>query len=824
MFLWQKNRKLGIALGLALLGAAMGCSSAKTMAKSGEEAVAERDWDAAVFQYLQALTEEPSNIEYRMQLGRARQKASQQHLNKGMSLRALGRLYNARDELEMAAELDPANQYAEQTLKKVENEIEISEGPGGMADLEAMKAKAREAKVKPPVLDPTSKEPITLKFPQPKPVKEIYEALGKAYGFNVLFDPKLKNDKLSVELNDVTAERALEIVLQAAGDFYKVLDPHSIIIVEDTPQNRRDYEDLVIKTFFLSNAEVKDVDKLLRALIEARRLSTNEQLNSITLRDTADKVAIAEKLIEVNDKAKAEVVIDVELMLVSSNEDSNLGTELSTLSYTLQLDTAAIRAAHGITSDLGGLPLNIPSGISSANTFVNIPTLTMNLMKASGRSEVLANPELRVTEGEKAKLHIGDKYPIPVTSFNTANLNNSNVVPMTSFQYQDIGIKIDVEPRVHHNREVTLKLKVEVSNIGGTVTVGQNQEAKIIGTRNIDSVIRLKNGETSMLAGLFRNDKTETNTETPGLSKIPLLGRLFKNKKKHQSRTDLVLTLTPHIVRFPSIRDEDLAPLWVGTESKMSYYGSNRPRVASGRSSTGPFDRRGEGSGPDRDSRKRPVPRTSSSGSDARKPPAFGSRAVTPAPKPPRGVNLVPAPGKKSLEMGDEEAVGAEKPELNSKPAEISGSPGADGGGEIDFEAAPVLVNLQPSVLSMTLGREAEIEIVASGQYGAYQLPLGLSFDPEKIRIESVEGVDGASILKDSIDGQEGWMHLVLVVPDGDGVPQSVAKMKIRSLKPGPVPLMFTTEGVRISDGRRVPASASNGALFITADAGVPAP
>jgi general secretion pathway protein D len=294
---------------LTLIVGLVGCSSAKQTAGEGEEAFKNQNWDAAVYHYLQALAEDPENVEYKMQLAFARQKAAQKHFDNGIMLRKLGRLLAARNELQMATQLDPSNQYAEQVLEDVIEEMEILSTPDGARELERMKAEARQAKVQPPVLDPTSKEPITLNFPRPKPIKEIYSAVGKAYGFNVLFDPKLKDDRLAIELRDLSAEQALEMVMQGAGHFYKVLDKNSIIIAEDTPQNRREYEDLVIKTFFLSNADVKEIDKLLRSLIEARRLSTNEQLNAITLRDTADKVAIAEKLIRINDKAKAEVLI-----------------------------------------------------------------------------------------------------------------------------------------------------------------------------------------------------------------------------------------------------------------------------------------------------------------------------------------------------------------------------------------------------------------------------------------------------------------------------------------------------------------------------------
>ena len=533
---------------LALTVFAAGCSSAQRTAGDGEDAFAREDWDSAVYNYLQALAEDPDNLEYKLKLTFARQKASSQHLQRGTMLRELGRLKSARDELQMAVQLDPTNQFAAQMLDQVVEEIVILERPDGARELEEIKRAAREAKVKPPVLDPRSKDRITLNFPKPKPVKEIYQAMAKAYGFNVLFDPKLKDDRLSIELNELTAEQSLEMVMQAAGHFYKVLDVHTIIVVDDTPQNRREYEDLVIKTFFLSNAEVKEVDKLLRSLIEARRLSTNEQLNAITLRDTADKVAIAEKLISVNDKAKAEVLVDVELLLMARRDQSDLGAALSTYAFNLGLDTEATSGAEGQD---GFLYLDQVRNISRNDWFVNIPSVVINLAKSSGNAEVLAQPQLRITEGEKASLHIGDRVPIPVTSFNTGYQGSpGTVTPITSFQYQDVGIKIDVEPRVHHNREVTLKLTVEVSNLGDEVSVGPNQTAVTIGTRTITSVIRLKSGESSLLAGLIRRDTTEAQVKTPLLSDIPLLGRLFTSKSKELRRTDLVLTLTPSIIRF----------------------------------------------------------------------------------------------------------------------------------------------------------------------------------------------------------------------------------------------------------------------------------
>ena len=778
---------------VALMMGAVGCSTAKQTASEGEDAFKHQNWDAAVYHYLQALAEDPENVEFKMQLIFARQKAAQKHFENGMMLRKLGRLLAARNELQMAIQLDPSNQYAEQVLEDVIQEMEILSTPDGARELERMKAEAREAKVKPPMLDPTSDEPITLNFPRPKPVKEIYNAIGKAYGFNVLFDPKLKDDRLAIELRDLTAEQALEMVMQGAGHFYKVLDTNSIIIAEDTPQNRREYEDLVIKTFFLSNADVKEIDKLLRSLIEARRLSTNEQLNAITLRDTADKVAIAEKLIRINDKAKAEVLIDVEILIMATTKNSNIGTALSTYSYNLGFDPSAVNTNPNAPD--GSIGLGDFANITRGDWFINVPSILINLAKSSGEAQVLAQPQLRISEGEKASLLIGDQVPIPVTSFNTSGSIGSNVVPITAFQYRDVGIQIEVEPRVHHNREITLDLKVEISNVGETVKVGET-EAITIGTRTIASVIRLKSGESSLLAGLIRRDTTTGVTKTPLLGDIPWLGRLFRSETTTDKNTDLVLTLTPQIIRFPDINEEDLAPVWVGTESRISFTGT-RPRVGSGRAPTGPFDDRSSG-------RQDEGAGRSSSRPTTRRPTA--PRRVTPEQEPPNtGIELVPPPDNKSLSIEDSSSqdVGWEDvPEF--VPAE-----------DIDPSVPPMLVGLEPSVVSLRPGQETVLQIVVRGGSGSFRMPVGLSYDPTRVWIHDILPAPGVDILRDAVDPVQGWVDLELVVANAIEGGQSIVALHVQALDAGPVPLVFTATSAVTSEGVLVPVAASDGALFV---------
>ncbi|MBV8200216.1 MAG: hypothetical protein JOZ15_06300 [Acidobacteria bacterium] len=412
--------------------------------------------------------------------------------------------------------------------------------------------------------------------------------MGQAFGINVIFDPALKDQEIAIDLRDVTAQTGLETLMRAATHFYKVIDEHTILIAADNPQNRRTYEDLVIQTFFLSNAEVKDMTNILRNLIDARKIATNDQLNAIILRDTADKVKVAEKIIETNDKSKAEVVVDVELLQINTNRMTELGVLLQPYQVTQTLDpgNAATTGTTGTTATSNGLRVSQIPYLNQSNWILSVPNIVYNFAKTVGEAQLLAKPQLRITEGQKANLVIGDKIPIPLTTFNTSNTIGGTIVPITSFQYQDVGIKIEIEPRVHHNQEVTLKVKIEVSNLGSNVTFnGQTQPT--ISTRTFDTTIRLQDGETNLLAGLIRTDDSKNDQGIPGLSDLPIIGRLFSDKAHTSAHTDVILTLTPHIIRNAEITEADLLPIWVGTEANVSFRGPS-PRVES--ETEGPFE------------------------------------------------------------------------------------------------------------------------------------------------------------------------------------------------------------------------------------------
>jgi len=832
-----------------LLVALAGCSGYRN-ARQAEIATQQGKWDEAVLQYIKALEVDPDNIGYKANLLRAKIKASQDHFERGKRYQAAGVVERALIEYEQAVQLDPTNQYAKAELDHARTAYEAAQRSQQPETIDDMKRKTKNARPQPPELNPRSNQPISLEFPQPVSIFDIYRALGKAFGINILFDPNLKDQDIAVDLKDVDAQAALEFLMRAAGHFYKVMDPQTIIIAADNPQNRRIYEDLVIQTFFLSNAEVKDMTTILRSLIDARKIATNEQLNAIILRDTADKVKVAQRIIETNDKSKAEVVVDVELLQINTGKMRDLGISLS--NYQVQQSVDLGTTGTGATAAPAPIHLSDLRFLNQSNWAITIPSFIYNFMKQSTEAQLLAKPQLRITEGEKANLVIGDRVPIPLTTFNTSNTIGGNIVPITSFQYQDVGIRIEMEPRVHHNQEVTIKLKIEVSQLNGSVAGSGGQSQPIIGTRTIDSTIRLKDGETNFLAGLIRTDSNNTDNGIPGLSEIPIIGRLFSNKNTSHQRTDVILTITPHIIRQAEITEDDLLPIWAGTEANVTFRGGS-PRVES--EVEGPFE--GNEGTPEQiqDAIRRRVQRLprglrpGEPGAEPNQPPGQPQA-------PPTGIDLVPAkpptdifrppaqpapqpvppPGQQQQPLvpqgGGEEGQaaldGAAGPAAAApaatpaaaltaaRAAATSATPraspalaaqrSADARAEVrsDVHAggAAVQLSLTPRRLQVAAGERFEVTLQAAAAEPVSHLPLALAFDPKILAVEKVEagdflgGKEIAQVLSDSSRSGD----LVLGASRLGKVPGvagkgAVARITFRALAAGSSRLEFHDSG-----------------------------
>ncbi len=774
------------------------------------------DWDEAVLRYLELADQYPGNIAYKAGLLRAKLRASQQHFDRAQELHRLGALEAAVREYQQAVRLDPANQFAQVELRKATDELAaVRGGSQGPTTLEDIKARVRRERPQPPELNPRSQEPISLSFPQRVNIFDIYEALGKAFGINIQLDPKLRPSQMAIELEEVTAQEALEVVMQTAGHFYKVLSEDTIIVVEDNQQNRRKYEDLVIQTFYLSNAEVKDMMTLLRSLVGAKNIASNDQLNAIVLKDTADTVKVAERIIQSNDKARGEVVIDVELLQIDTNRIRDLGVSLSSYQATQSLDQdPALRV-----SDLEFL--------DQSDWILSLPSFIYDFVKSSTEAQLLANPQVRISDGEEASLTIGDRVPIPVTTFNTAQTVGGNIVPITSFQYQDVGIRLQIEPRLHHNREVTLDLEVEVANLSGFVEGTGGQQQPIIGTRNIQSTIRLKDGETNFLAGLIRDDNTLGEVGFPGLSDIPVLGRLFSKKSTDKRRTDLVLTLTPHIIRSADITEEDLLPIWVGTEQDLSFTGGS-PRVESEVPS--PFE---DEEDLEEQERIREMIRQRIQSLPEGIQEGVGTEGS------PSGLELAPS-GAPADAFGDDEEPEEDEDEDELEPLGPSAASARLDAWRPVFaldhghgpaprwaaaaEPSPVRLVIRPATSAVVVGDEVTLELVAQTRAPVSHFPVRLRFDPARLAVVSVEagdflGGEGEAVFLADTSKPGEVVLGASRVGEGDGVVGRgvVARLVVRALAPGATRVGFGRSRARDAELERLPLARQPARLLVVA-------
>jgi general secretion pathway protein D len=681
-------------------------------------------------------------MKYTIALSRAKLEASRLHFQKGKTLKGAAdsaagaeriRLATlAATEFELTVKLDTTNQYAAVELGKSVRMIQDTQAAmsGDRLSIDEMKKRAQITKVQPPQLNPASNEPISLNFSHETPVKDIYRALGNAFGINILFDQAVKDDRISIELKDVTAQQALERVMQAANHFYKVLDEHTIIVVPDNPQARRDYEDLVIQTFYLSNGDAEQVTNVVRTMIEARNVFPLKALNAITIRDTADKVRIAQKIIEANDKAKAEVVVDVELLQMDLTKTRDIGFALSgvggspIVTQVAGTDdkgnptTATITGGTNVAATLDNL-----RSLTSKSFSFSVPQPTYGLLKSVGNAELLANPELRISEGEKASLHIGQRIPVPVSTFTSAAVGSTTggtFAPVTSYQYQDVGIKVAIEPRVHHNNEVTLKLTVEVSNLGTPVSSPGQPDQPTFATRTIESTIRLKDGETNFLAGLIQDSTQYNDKKTPFLGDIPILGRFFTESSSSKIRTDLVLTMTPHIVRMPDITEDDVAPMWVGTQNNLTFRGVS-PRIES-QTSGDPFVQ------------QRPPMQVAPDGEGDVTP---NGRTVTP--EAPAGGTAPTNPFQQNQNNPPNTAV---PPSPNPNPPQASlapTSPATQGGSQVASMTSTESLVATPSIASLRLAPRMGAE------------PVTLKIKPGEQKVWNIIGMDLEGLSTDSL-------------------------------------------------------------------------
>ncbi|HEV8345545.1 MAG TPA: hypothetical protein VGQ16_03165 [Vicinamibacterales bacterium] len=544
---------------LALTVLTAGCAASAAL-RHGRDAERLQDYDRAVVEYAKAVRLNPNDFNARLALDRAKLRASQEHYGRGRRMAAAARLDQAFIEYETAAELNPTNADIEEELRSTRNKLraKIAVPREGKTELQTLIERARD--LPPPGMDLPQgvKMPATLTF-RDASSRDVFTAISRFANISLVFDPAFREAPISVDLRNATLEDALNSVAGATRTFFRVTAPKTIAVIPDTPAKRREYEEEVVKTFYISNIDLKETMDLLRMVLDARRISPVTGTNALTIKDTPERVAAAGRVLSAIDKARPEVIIDVELLEVDRNRLQEYGLQIASagspgLSGTVGIDYGANQT----------ITLQKLQNLSSADVlFANLPTLYYRLLKTDAHTRTLANPQLRTSDGSPAQARFGERVPIPSTTFAPLATGGAPQQPITTFLYENIGVNIDITPRTHHNDDVSLALTIAVTSISGVGFAN----LPTFGNREIKTVIRLREGETNMLAGLIRDDERVTLAGIPGLSDIPVIGKLFAHNTKTVDQTDIILTLTPHIIRVLDLTEADLRPFRVGRDS-----------------------------------------------------------------------------------------------------------------------------------------------------------------------------------------------------------------------------------------------------------------
>ncbi|RPJ84432.1 MAG: hypothetical protein EHM13_04320 [Acidobacteria bacterium] len=556
----SRPRRVAGSLALAALVLVLAACAAGQALRRGQDAERRQDFDQAIAEYTKVLRADPDNADARLALQRAKLRAADHHFGRGRRFAAAGRLEEALVEFQIASELNPASSDIETALAETRNQARarVAVSREGRTELETLIDRTRELPAPGQELPRDLKLPTSLVFREASS-RDVFTALARFADVNIVFDPAFREAPVTIDLRNSTFEDALAAVTASTRNFYRVTAPRAVTIIPDNPAKRREYEEEVVRTFYLSNADLKETIDLLRMVVDLRRLGPISATNAVSIKDTPERIQAAARLLSAIDKARPEVVIDVEVLEVDR-------TRL--LEYGIQIATPGTTSPPGISGQVDinqeNLTLRDLRNLTQSGVFLSgLPALFYRLMKSDANTRTLANPQLRAWDGVAAQARFGERVPVPMTTFSPIATGGVAQQPITSFNYENIGVNIDITPRTHHNADVSLALKVEISSISGTGFGG----LPTFGNRSVTTVIRLKDGETSILGGLIRDDERTVLEGVPGLSDVPVLGRLFARNRRERQETDIILTLTPHIVRVLDLTEADLRAFRVGRDS-----------------------------------------------------------------------------------------------------------------------------------------------------------------------------------------------------------------------------------------------------------------
>jgi general secretion pathway protein D len=576
-----------VCLSLLALAAVflIGCPKGNQDYSAGRKAEAVQDYDTALVHYERALQAEPTNAEYKLRAMHTRFEDGQFHLEQGQKALEKSDLQLALAEFQKAQAIDPSNAAADQQAKHTMELLAARTAAASPGTLNPNPPDDGDLLPAPPELKPLSREPVNLKMTNDARV--IFETIAKYAGLSVIFDPDFTSRRITAELPNVTLEQALDVVAIESKAFWKPLTSSVIFVAPDNPQKRRDVEDEVVRTFYLSNTltpqDLTEIVTGLRQLLDLRRVQQVNAQNAIVVRDTPDKLALASKIIRDIDRAKPEVLIHVQVLTASLDRLRDLGilpgqSSVLTFNPRSKLQPATGSSGSSSSSSPPQVTLNNLQHLATADYSLTLPGATATAILTDNKTRIIQDPEIRVSDGEKATLKVGDRVPVATGSFQAGvgvgvggGAGVVNPLVNTQFQYLDVGVNVDVTPRVHPDGDVSMKLKVEVSAITGSSNIGGINQPTI-SQRTIEQDIRLKDGEVNVLGGLIERTESKNINGIPGAAQIPLARYLFSTESKELKENEVLIVLTPHVLRMPSITAANLRTLAAGTDTNVRVY------------------------------------------------------------------------------------------------------------------------------------------------------------------------------------------------------------------------------------------------------------
>ncbi len=809
-----------VVLSAGALPAAAKTKKGDRLAAEGAQFEQQQEFDKALEKYEQALASDPSDIHYQLLTRRVRFEAGQMHVQRAEKLRTDGKLNEALTEFNKAYTIDPSSTSAEQEIRRTLGMIEREkqrQAKGGAAlespqeagltpaQLAHKESERHEAgMLAPPELRPVPAQPLDLKISN-QSMKTLYETVGTMAAINVLFDPDMPTDgkKFSLDLKNSSLEDALDYAALTTHTFWKPVSANAIFVTQESVAKRRDYEDHVTRVFYLSNItsapELQEVFTAVRTVANFRSIFSVNSQNAIVVRGTRDQVDLAEKIILDLDKPKPEVLVDMLVIEVNKDLSQQLAATIASggtaglstsITSTPAGSSSSSTTTSGTSTTSAGVLLSQIGHLGSNSWSVTMPGGMIQAMLADTRGRIVTAPQLRGVEGQKASLKIGERYPYASGSFQSG-VGTTGGLPyaQTQFQFADIGVNVEITPRVHGADEVSMQVDLEISTIASTLNLGGLSQP-VIGQRKVSHIIRLREGEATVIGGLMQQTQTATRNGIPGLMNVPLLGRLFSSSSTDNNTQEILVVLIPHIVRAPELTVENTRAVGSGVEQVWKVRHSPESLAmpaAAPKAEQKPAESK-PASNPPKEAQAQTEEQSASRPEEA--------QAAPPAP-PAAGAPVAAAP-------------------LNAAPPPPPPPSSAAPGGPV--------VSLVPSAGQVAAGSTFTVQMNVANVRDLAAAPMRLKYDPAVLKLVDVQqggflGKDNTEVIFSTVPSRQGGETMIQLqrLPGSGGVAGSgtLLTMKFEALAAGTSPIAVAEFTLRDSKLIQIHATAPQTSVVV---------